>query len=60
MMKPELINRFDGIVVFGPLSEDDILSIAKLMLKKIERMLELKGIGLLAEEDGVRKLAREG
>ncbi|MEK7097619.1 MAG: ATP-dependent Clp protease ATP-binding subunit, partial [Patescibacteria group bacterium] len=60
VMKPELINRFDGIVVFGPLSEDDILSIAKLMLKKIERMLELKGIGLLAEEDGVRKLAREG
>lgn len=60
VMKPELINRFDGIVVFKPLSEDNILSIAKLMLKKIERMLELKGIGLLAEEDGVRKLAREG
>lgn len=60
VMKPELINRFDGIVVFKPLSEDNILSIAKLMLKKIEMMLELKGIGLLAEEDGVRKLAREG
>lgn len=60
VMKPELINRFDGIVVFKPLSEDNILSIAKLLLRKIERMLELKGIGLMAEEDGVRKLAHEG
>lgn len=59
-MRPELINRFDGIVVFKPLSEDHIYSIATIMLKKIKKRLEIKGIGLQADKAGVLKLAQEG
>ncbi len=59
-MRPELINRFDGIIVFKPLSPDNVLSIATLMLKKIKKTLELKGIGLKADKDGVAILARDG
>lgn len=59
-MRPELINRFDGIIVFKPLSEDDTLAIATLMLKKIKKNLADKGIGLKADKDGVAILAREG
>ena len=59
-MKPELINRFDGIIVFKPLSEDDVMAVATLMLKKIKKNLSDKGINLKADKDGVKILAHEG
>ncbi|MEI6529194.1 MAG: ATP-dependent Clp protease ATP-binding subunit [Candidatus Falkowbacteria bacterium] len=59
-MRPELINRFDGIIVFKPLSENDVLLIATLMLKKIKKSLAEKGINLKADKDGVQILAHEG
>jgi ATP-dependent Clp protease ATP-binding subunit ClpC len=59
-LRPELINRFDGIIVFKPLSEDDLFTITTLLLKKIKKNLAAKGIGLKADKDGVAILAREG
>ena len=59
-MRPELINRFDGIIVFKPLSEEDTVSIATLMLKKIKKNLSEKGIDLKADKEGVAILAHEG
>ncbi len=59
-LKPELINRFDGVIVFKPLSIEDVQSIAGLMLNKVRRMLEAKGIGLVSEEAGIKKLAELG
>lgn len=59
-MRPELINRFDGIIVFKPLSEADVLAITALMLKKIKKSLAEKGINLKADKDGVAILAHEG
>lgn len=56
-LKPELINRFDGVVVFKPLALDEVESITKLMLNKVKRLLEVKGIGLKYDEQGVKKLA---
>ncbi|RLC38950.1 hypothetical protein DRH27_00960 [Candidatus Falkowbacteria bacterium] len=60
VMRPELINRFDGVIVFEPLSREDVVEIAKLMLNKTRVMLKKKGMDLKAEEDGIRTLAREG
>ncbi len=60
VMRPELINRFDGLIVFGPLSLENVTDIARLMLKKTEKMLNIKGILLAIEEDGIRKLAELG
>lgn len=59
-MRPEFINRFDGVVVFKPLSMEDVKNIARLMLKKIEKMLANKGMGLQIEEGGLAILAKEG
>lgn len=59
-MRPELINRFDGIIVFKPLSEADVLAITTLMLKKIKKNLGDKGINLKADKDGVAILAHDG
>ena len=59
-LRPELINRFDGVIVFKPLTKENIFSIATLMLKKIKKALAEKGIGLRADKNGVNILAREG
>jgi ATP-dependent Clp protease ATP-binding subunit ClpC len=60
VMRPELINRFDGLIVFSPLTETDVEAIARLLLKKISSSLEAKGIKFRAEEEGVKILARAG
>ena len=60
VMRPELINRFDGIIVFKPLNLENVLSIAKLMIKKIEKSLAVKGIGLLYDDEGLLVLAKAG
>lgn len=60
VMRPELINRFDGIIVFKPLTIENVLAIAKIMVKKIAKSLEPKGVSLLYDEDGLLKLAEDG
>ncbi|MEI8360644.1 MAG: AAA family ATPase [bacterium] len=60
IMRPELINRFDGLIVFKPLTENDIFSIAKLSLDKIGKNLAAKGIGLRYSEAGVKILSKLG
>jgi len=59
-LKPELINRFDGVIVFKPLEIAEVESITGLMLNKVKRMLEAKGIGLECEAMGIKKLAELG
>ncbi len=60
IMRPELINRFDGVIVFKPLDKENVKAIAKLMLNKTRKMLETKGISFQADETGVAKLAELG
>lgn len=57
---PELINRFDGIIVFKPLNIGEVAAIAKLLLKEVEKRLAGKGINLQVSEDVVNELARRG
>jgi ATP-dependent Clp protease ATP-binding subunit ClpC len=59
-LRPELINRFDGIVVFKPLGLADVEKIAELILNKTKKMLEAKGVGLQVDRDGLKLLAEQG
>ena len=38
--RPEFINRIDEIIVFHPLSKDNLTEISKLLLKNVEKKLE--------------------
>jgi ATP-dependent Clp protease ATP-binding subunit ClpA len=60
IMRPELINRFDGLIVFKPLTIENVFSIAKIMIKKIAKSLEDKGVSLMYDDDGLLKLAEMG
>ncbi|TSC56577.1 MAG: ATPase [Parcubacteria group bacterium Greene0714_21] len=42
--RPEFLNRFDGVMLFKPLTKEHLLSIAELMLSKVKKGLAEKGI----------------
>jgi ATP-dependent Clp protease ATP-binding subunit ClpC len=47
---PELLNRFDGIIIFKPLTKESLLKIAELLLKKIQKQLKEKEIDFVITE----------
>ena len=44
IFRPEFINRFDAAVVFSPLSKENLLGIAELLLQKLKKNLKAKEI----------------
>ncbi len=58
--RPEFLNRFDGIIVFKPLTMEDVIQIAGLMVGKVASRLEPKGIFFRAESQAVKELAEKG
>jgi len=60
IFRPEFINRFDGTVVFRPLTQEEIFKIAGLMLKKVKKRLDEKGILFEVTEAAQRELAEAG
>jgi len=58
--RPEFINRFDGVVVFTPLSMMDVLKIARLMVNKIIKRLDEKGIEFTVDDEAISELAELG
>ncbi len=47
IFRPEFINRFDAVVVFKPLSKENLLDIAELMLASLKNHLKEKGIDFI-------------
>ena len=59
--KPELVNRFSQVVVFKPLSEKDIVAVARLNLADLSKTLaESQAVTLKYDESAVAEIARRG
>jgi len=58
--RPEFLNRFDGIVVFKPLNKNDVEKVTELLLGKLAKGLESKGIHLQASPAAIKELASKG
>lgn len=58
--RPEFINRFDGVVLFKPLNREEIKHIAELMLKRVAKDLETRGVFLRVEPAALEALADVG
>ncbi|MFH1426401.1 MAG: ATP-dependent Clp protease ATP-binding subunit [Candidatus Kerfeldbacteria bacterium] len=59
--KPEFVNRFDNVVVFKPLTFEEVVDIANRMLTKVaQRLLEEKGIIMEVDADALVELADKG
>jgi ATP-dependent Clp protease ATP-binding subunit ClpC len=51
---PEFLNRVDEILVFDPLTDDNLLDICKLMISDLNEVLRNKGIDVALEEEVYR------
>jgi ATP-dependent Clp protease ATP-binding subunit ClpC len=60
IFRPEFLNRFDGVIVFKPLTLDDVTQIAWMMLNAVGKRLLEKGINFRAEDEAVEALAQAG
>lgn len=59
-MRPEFLNRIDDIVVFSPLSKENIKSIVDLQIHSLSKMVAEQGITLDATPEAVAYLAEKG
>lgn len=57
---PEFRNRIDEIVVFAPLTMDEVRQIAQLYVDKLSRQMERQGKGLLVTEPAINLLTEKG
>jgi ATP-dependent Clp protease ATP-binding subunit ClpA len=47
IFRPEFVNRFDAVIIFTPLSKENLLDIAELQLRSLQKNLKEKGIEFL-------------
>jgi ATP-dependent Clp protease ATP-binding subunit ClpC len=58
--RPELLNRIDEIIVFDPLTEDDLKRIVELLLKDVRERLSDRKVGLELTDAAKEALVKEG
>ncbi|MCC9074187.1 ATP-dependent chaperone ClpB [Flavobacterium sp. F-65] len=59
-VRPEFINRIDEIVLFPPLTVENITQIVGLQLKSVTKMLALQGITMDATPEAIAYLSNKG
>ena len=60
VMRPELINRLDNILVFHALTKKDVEKIFDNLINDLKKRLATKGIGLKVDEKAKEYLIKEG
>lgn len=59
IFKPELMNRFDDVIVFRPLTQEEILKVSRILLAESLSTLSDNGIKLFFDDNVVSKIAEE-
>lgn len=60
IFKPELLNRFDGIVAFKPIGQAEAVEITKIALNKVAQKLLEQDITVQFDEKIIQKIVTEG
>lgn len=60
VFRPEFLNRIDDIIVFRPLNQDEICSIAKLMVNELQKRLALQNLSMNLTDEVYAHLAEKG
>lgn len=58
--RPEFINRIDEIIVFHPLTEENLSAIVNLLLKDVEKKLEHFNVSLEISDSAKKLLIKDG
>jgi len=59
-LRPEFINRVDGVILFKPLGKPDLIQIARLEIKRLQDRLNTQGIQLAVTDAALAHLAEAG
>ncbi len=60
IFRPELLNRFDGVILFESLNQEQVGKVIQLMLKDLSHRLEEKGVEILVTDELVQYLMSHG
>ena len=58
--RPELINRFDEVVIFEPLRFIHMKSIVKIQLKAVQKSMEDQDMGFVSTDAAIKEIVRSG
>lgn len=58
--RPEFLNRFDEIVVFRPLTKEELLQVVDLILAGVNKNLALQKVSVTVDDDAKRALVDAG
>ncbi len=60
IFKPELLNRFDGIIIFKPLGGNEVEEITKILLKELSSKMLEQDITISFDQTAIGKIVKEG
>ncbi len=58
--RPEFLNRIDGIILFDPLTQEDLVRIVEIQTRRLAALLRERGIELELSDGAKRFLAEKG
>lgn len=58
--KPELLNRFDEMVVFRPLNASELAQVVQLMLREVNGTLQTQNISVALTDAAIMKIVEQG
>jgi ATP-dependent Clp protease ATP-binding subunit ClpA len=58
--KPELVNRFDEVVLFRPLNEEELAQVANVMLNEVNRTLATQQIKVQLTPEALKQIVHQG
>ncbi len=59
-IQPEFLNRIDEIILFKPLTRDDIKKVIDIQLRRVEQLLSAKEMSIVVTEDAKEWISRLG
>ncbi len=59
-LRPEFLNRIDEVIMFRPLTKDEIQTVVELQLGNVQKMLGRNDIRLTATKKAIRFIATQG
>ncbi|MFP4539511.1 MAG: AAA family ATPase [Candidatus Paceibacterota bacterium] len=60
IFSPELLNRFDGVILFHPLEKDHLEKVAELEVEKLRKRVREKGVEIEVSRDVIDHLVEVG
>jgi ATP-dependent Clp protease ATP-binding subunit ClpB len=59
-IRPEFLNRIDEVIMFEPLTRDEVTQIVKLQFNKVKEQLAKQGLRISASDEAIEWLAQLG